>query len=222
MAHAESAEAIYALAFTAEQVQALTGLSRHQLTYWARTRFFPPERGTATIPFYSFRDLVGLRVLATLRHEHRVPLQELRKVGRWLRGMHATPWASLRLFVSGRNVYFEEPKTGARLRAGDTEQAHFRAIELKRVAADTTERVQKLRSRSAELQGQVERRRNVSRNAPRVAGTRIPTAAIWSFHDAGYSTRQILQEYPSLTAEDVAGAIAWEQKRPRKQARRSA
>jgi len=121
-----------------------------------------------------------------------------------------------------RHVYFEEPKTGARLKAGNPEQAHLQTVDLKRVAADTTERVRKLRGRPAEEQGRIERRRNIARNAPRVAGTRIPTAAIWSFHQAHYTTPQILREYPSLTAEDVAAAIAWEEKHARKSKRRSA
>lgn len=43
----------------------------------------------------------------------------------------------------------------------------------------------------------------------RIAGTRIPLKAILSFHQDGYSAEAITSEYPGLTVEDVAAAIAW-------------
>ncbi len=44
-----------------------------------------------------------------------------------------------------------------------------------------------------------------------LAGTRIPTGAIRRFAEAGYTVNQILREYPSLTREDVAAALAHEE-----------
>jgi uncharacterized protein (DUF433 family) len=41
-----------------------------------------------------------------------------------------------------------------------------------------------------------------------IAGTRIPINAVKDFHAAGYSTDQIIKEYPDLTAEDVEAALA--------------
>jgi hypothetical protein len=38
-------------------------------------------------------------------------------------------------------------------------------------------------------------------------------AAIWSFHEAGYSAPQILAEYPTLTKADVETAIAYEHRK---------
>jgi uncharacterized protein (DUF433 family) len=34
---------------------------------------------------------------------------------------------------------------------------------------------------------------------PRLDGTRIPTEAIWDFHDAGADTDEVLRAYPRLT-----------------------
>jgi uncharacterized protein (DUF433 family) len=51
-----------------------------------------------------------------------------------------------------------------------------------------------------------------------LAGTRIPTQAIWNFYRAGYKMLAILKEYPRLTAKDVQAAIEFEANRARKAA----
>ena len=45
-----------------------------------------------------------------------------------------------------------------------------------------------------------------------VAHTRIPTAAIRRFYDAGYSTSAILKEYPGLTPADIRAALEHERR----------
>ena len=50
-----------------------------------------------------------------------------------------------------------------------------------------------------------------ARNSSVIAGTRIPTAAIRRFREAGYSREQILKQYPTLSIEDVDGALAYEE-----------
>ncbi len=199
------------MAFTVEQVRALTGLSAHQLSYWVETEFFQPDLshgGTARL--FTFRDVVGLRAIAILRNEQGIPLQELRKVGEWLLKYHHKPWSGLRLFVSGRRVYVSDPDTGARLGARDPEQAYLPTVDLLKIANDTGERVEVLRRRRQEQYGKIERKRDVARNAPRLSGTRIPTSAIWAFHLAHFSADQIVREYPTLTEADVRAAIEYE------------
>src|SRR5690606_6517856 len=78
------------VAFTGKQVTKLTGLPQWTLDYWEKTGVYVPafvdER--KRVPYrriYDFRDLVSLRTLANLRREHRVPLEELRKAGNYLR-----------------------------------------------------------------------------------------------------------------------------------------
>jgi hypothetical protein len=74
---------------------------------------------------------------------------------------------------------------------------------------------EKLRERRHDEIGKLARNRYVVRNAWVVAGTRIPTAAIWNFHEAGYSPGDIIAEYPRLTLEDISAAIEFESKRKR-------
>ncbi|HEV2109642.1 MAG TPA: DUF433 domain-containing protein [Thermomicrobiales bacterium] len=49
-------------------------------------------------------------------------------------------------------------------------------------------------------------------NAPVIAGTRIPTSAVYS-HRTGSTTTEIIEDYPRLTEADVLQAIAWEETR---------
>src|SRR5689334_7967186 len=89
------------LAFSPDQVKAVSGLSTRQLRYWKDTGCFVPEyasrRGPAQI--YSFRDVVGLYTVARLRKEYRFSLQELRPIGEYLHSHSSSPWASLGFYV---------------------------------------------------------------------------------------------------------------------------
>jgi uncharacterized protein (DUF433 family) len=77
--------------------------------------------------------------------------------------------------------------------------------------SDVARDAEKLRERAPERVGKIERNRYVAHNAFVVAGTRISTAAIKRFHEAGYNTAQIIREYPDLTPEDIAAALAHEE-----------
>ncbi|MGK2961840.1 MAG: DUF433 domain-containing protein [Gemmatimonadaceae bacterium] len=206
-------------AFTAEQVCRLTGLSPRQLGYWDRTGFFPPEflddyKRRAFGRIYSFRDVVGLRVVAILRKKYSIPLQELRKVGRWLRERHEEPWSSLRFAIQGRKVVFFDPASGDAVEPRGAGQKVL-AIALEPIASQMRSASARLRDRSHEQIGQIVRNRYVVHNAWVVAGTRIPTSAIWNYHEAGFTPAAIIREYPRLTAEDVAAAIEFESRRQR-------
>jgi uncharacterized protein (DUF433 family) len=210
------------LAFTAEHVSQLTGLSNRQLGYWDRTGFFSPEyadkdRRRAFSRIYSFRDVVGLRTIAVLRNEHRVALQELRRVGAWLKKRQGTPWASLTFYVGGHRVYFDDPRTGARMGARPLGQPVL-PVAMEEIAHEMRKAAAKLTERGKTEVGKVTQRRYLVHNAPVLAGTRIPTSAVWNFHDAGYSTKQIIREYPRLTSDDVEAAIALEQRRMQRRA----
>jgi DNA-binding transcriptional MerR regulator len=202
------------LAFTTEHVCRLTGLSARQVRYWDDTGFFSPtlvhgvRRSFSRI--YSFRDVVGLRTIAVLRK--RVPLQELRRVGEWLRSHYETPWASLRFGLAGKRIVFFDPLSGVAVEARDGEQTHA-DIALEPIANEMQRAAEKLRERKADDHGHIVRHRNVVHNAFTLAGTRVPTEAVWSFHKAGYKTAAIIAEFPRLTAKDVKAAIAFEAKR---------
>ncbi len=205
------------LAFTADQVSRLTGLSERQLRYWDKSGFFNPEYGAEDRrrPYsrlYSFQYVVGLRTISTLLNHYHVPTHELRRVGAWLREHHDTPWASLRLYVGGRRVYFDDPATGARIATKPRGQMAF-PIEMEKVASSVRDDIDRVRARPLEKVGHVANNRNIVQNAPVVAGTRIPTEAIWNFHQAGYDADAIIREYPQITSVDVHAAIDYETQR---------
>jgi DNA-binding transcriptional MerR regulator len=201
-------------AFSADQVCELTGLSRRQLRYWDQTGFFAPEYSAGHSRVYSFRDLVGLRTVAKLRRS--VPLQELRKVGAWLKTKHQTPWASLRFYLSGRTVHFKDPASQRVMTAKPPEQTV--CVTMEQIVHETRQLVEQRRRRQGSDVGRIERQRSVVQNSPVLAGTRIPVDAIWNFFCAGYSTKQILEEYPSLTRKDVKAAIEFSKQHQGRQA----
>jgi uncharacterized protein (DUF433 family) len=90
------------------------------------------------------------------------------------------------------------------------------SLDLERVARDTEERSRKLVERNDNDHGTIVTNRYVFANQPVIAGTRIPTVAIWEFAQAGFSTEEILWEYPRLSAVDVESAIDFEERRRQK------
>lgn len=91
-------------------------------------------------------------------------------------------------------------------------------IALEPIANEMRAAAKRLQERGAEQIGRIVRNRYVVHNAWTLAGTRVPTQAIWNFHQAGYDTAAILKEYPRLTAADVDAAIQWEARRQDKAA----
>jgi uncharacterized protein (DUF433 family) len=207
---------------SSEQVTRLTGLSLRQLRYWDRTEFFSPEYapGYPFGPFsrvYSFRDVVGLYTIALLRKDHRFPLQKLRTVGEYLHRNHETPWASLALAVRGRDILYRDPDHPESW-VSSLQAPGQRAlpIELAEVARRVEAEAKRLQRRQPAEIGRIRRNRYVVHNAPVLAGTRVPTSAVWNLHKAGYDARTILVEYPRLQLADVQAALEYEARRRRK------
>ncbi|BBK36494.1 hypothetical protein STAQ_15720 [Allostella sp. ATCC 35155] len=200
-------------AFTEAQVERLTGLSVAQLRYWDRTDFFKPtfaeqNRRVAYSRLYSFRDVAALRVLGVLRRQYGVPLQHLRQVARHLAGLPEERWTRTALYVLQRRVVVREQGADEGFREVVSGQYVLPSVQLGEVVADTRRIVAKMRARDTAAVGQVSTSRHVLGNAPVVAGTRIPVAAIRRFVEAGHTVEQICTEYPGLTAADVAAALA--------------
>jgi uncharacterized protein (DUF433 family) len=201
------------LIFTGEQVSRLTGLPVRVLRDWERTGLFARHFGSdngrrPSRRLYSFRDLIELRALAELRQ--RLPRKELGKLAAWLREHGDTPLAELSVYLSDGKVEFTEP--------GSEPPPGAVRFELEPLAAELRRAVARLGERTPEEFGKIVRRRGVMGGDPVLAGTRIPTKAVWSFHEAGYDTPGILEQYPHLTEDDVRAAIAYEAARRRKRA----
>ena len=204
------------LAFTLEQASRATHIPERRIRYWDNTGILSPslankeDRG-AYSRIYSFRDLVGLRTIGELRDRFGVSLQCLRVVAERLRKPAETPWSELRFYVSGRRLFFRDPESQLMLSALNPGQiALVESLDLVSVARDIERRATTLTERTSDQIGQITRNRYIVNNRPVIAGTRIPTAAIWDFYEAGYSNAEILKEYPRLTLEDVETAIAYE------------
>lgn len=198
-------------AFSEEQVEQISGLSKRRLRYWAKTDFFKPSftEGSGRLPyskFYSFKDIIALRTLETLRDEKNVPLQHLRKVAEHLSHLKDDLWTRTTLYVIDRKVIFVDP---------DTEMAqeivsgqHVLKLSLDDVIRETNSKIVEFRRRPKDSIGKVERRRSVVRNAWVVAGTRIPVGAVKRLSEDGFSIEQIIAEYPDLTPADVDAALS--------------
>ena len=200
-------------AFSEDQVQRLTGISRRQLRYWDRTGFFTPSlaeenRRIAFSRIYSFTDVVSLRALNVLRNQYGVSLQHLRKAAKELPRMSEEKWGSTELFVLNRQVIFVEPET-EQYREIVSKQ-YVIGIPLRVIVSDTMRDVDALRERGKDISGSIVRSRNVCRNAWVVAGTRIRVESIKQFAKEGYTVQQIQEEYPTLTEADIEAALRHE------------
>lgn len=202
-------------AFSADHVVRLTGLTKRQLNEWDNTGFFKPQyahenRRSPYSRLYSFRDVVGLRVVSVLRNKYKISLQHLKKVAKELSEKDYAFWGQETLYVVNREVSFHEPGT-ERVRSVVKGQ-YVVPIPLEPIIGEVREAAAKLRERTTDKIGKVERHRLIMHNTTVIAGTRIPTGAIKRFKDAGYSTDAILREYPSLTKADIEAALAYEEK----------
>jgi DNA-binding transcriptional MerR regulator len=202
-------------AFSEDQVARLTGLTKGQLRYWDATGFFAPkfseeDRRAAYSRLYSFKDVVALRTISMLRNQHDVPLQHLRKVAEKLSHLKDDLWTKTTLYVLKKRVVFHEPDTGLPLEVVSGQYV-IGPILLKTIVSDTEKSVEKMHRRDRSKIGQIERNRFVNHNAWVIGGTRIPTAAIRRFKEAGYTNAQILKEYPDLKPSDIAAALLHEE-----------
>lgn len=210
--------------FTSEQVVDLTGVSRRKLGYWVQTGVIRPSvehaRGRGAVRLYSFQDLVEVRTAMYVRDL--VSLQLIRRIVLNLRarGIEA-PLASVRFGV------FKEPDAEPfvvmQLPDGEWESVRRPgqlvmeiAVPLAELVKDLEDRIEARRERRGKI-GKVERRRGTMGSTPVIAGTRVPTKAVWSLHQNGASTQEILDSYPGLHESDVRAALRVESDR-RKQA----
>lgn len=200
------------VALTDDHVAKVTGLSKSQLRAWDRRGFFSPkfaydDRKTAYSRIYSFKDVVGLKTIETLRSKYKIGFGKLKEVADQLKARGFEHWADTTLYVLKKDVYFKDPETGDVENLRDGQLAMLEIID---VIESVTKRVVDLKRRGEEKLGEVERNKFVARNSWVIAGTRIPTAAIRRYSEAGFSVGDILEEYPTLTKEDVEAALEHE------------
>lgn len=200
-------------AFSEEQVQRVTGLSKNRLRYWAKTDFFKPayvedDQRLAFSRFYSFKDVVALRTLEMLRVKNGVPLQHLRKVAQSLSHLKDDLWTNTVLYVANRKVVFKEPETGKPREVVSGQ--YVIKYPLRKLVDETRSNIEQIRARSQAEVGKIARIRGVARNAAVIAGTRISVDSVRRLREDGFSIANIIKEYPDLTTTDVKAALSTE------------
>lgn len=214
--------------FSSQQVIRLAGITKRRLDYWIDkgivTADIDRAEGRGRVRLFSFANLVEVRVAAWLRDK--VSLQLIGKIVQRLRSEDARlPLAELtfgvvedtvrgrprhQVVVLGEDGVWEEWRTGQKIMEI--------TVPLKTFAEKLRQSAEADRRRSRRV-GKTEKRRGVLGSAEVVAGTRVPTSAIWSLHEAGYSLQRILDSYPGLEPADVKAAIRAEEHRRSKRAR---
>lgn len=149
-----------------------------------------------------------MRTIAVLRKRYNFPLQQLRQIARDLSQYNDAPWSDLTLYVLGKEVYFREPDTEA---IRGVRSGQYTYLSLRRIIQDVTADAERLKHRTNDQIGKIERNRYIIHRAWVIAGTRIPTKAISNFSHAGYSIDGILSEYPQLTKLDIEAALSHEE-----------
>ena len=200
-------------AFTEEQVERVTGVTRRQLRYWAADLYGPSVKVDSAdlshLALYSFKDLVCLKVLNALRNDAKIPLQEIRRTKDRLNHLGEDLWSTTTLYVLGKRVVFDNPETGEKEEA--TSGQCVLQIPLKVVAGQIGTAVQAMRDRHADKIGKVERKKGVAQNQPVISGTRIPVRSIKAFARAGYAIGDINKQYPTLSRSDIEAALGYDE-----------
>jgi DNA-binding transcriptional MerR regulator len=196
------------LAVSDKRAKSLAGISMHQLRYWEQIGLIVPSVRRVISPrnivrLYSFQDLLQLLVAAELRKRPGISLQHIQRIVAHLRDRDfAAPLRELKFATHGKNIYFQYPD-GTWLGDPLPDQLIFRqAIALDLVG----EKIESASDRDPATAGQVVRRRGVHGSKPIFAGTRIPVGTVQRYLDAGYDTKAIIEEYPSLTPADIETA----------------
>jgi uncharacterized protein (DUF433 family) len=200
------------LALDANTASKITGISKSQLSDWERrgivTSSYAHLRSeTGSRRAYSYRDILNIRTLSQIRQQLGLPLAEITRAGAYLTTHGKTAWSQLGIGISGKRLVFRNPETH---QWADAPEQAILELNLSTLPDEVTRLVSEALQRDPANSGKIERNRNIMHNAPVVAGTRIPTSTIWVYHEDGYSTEEIIEQYPQLTPEDIEAAIAYE------------
>jgi uncharacterized protein (DUF433 family) len=144
-----------------------------------------------------------------LNRKHGIRLSQLRRVAEWLRSHLYESWTTLTFYVAGKQLAFVDGELQAIMSASRPGQTVI-PIAMSEIIRCAAADANGLRDRTPDEIGKIVQNRYISHNHPVLAGTRIRTAAIWHFHEAGYSNDDILRQYPRLQPRDVEQAIAFE------------
>ncbi len=203
-------------AYTPEQAMRVTGVSVAALRKWDVEGTLPPEfdlvgsRGEQ-FAVYSFQDLIAMQALAWLQRVPGVSLVPPTEVGKLLKTQVQLHEGALGLEQAGDVLVLVGPagRIGLlALKGNVTIPDELQRFDF--LVRDTERRSSVLNERTPDQVGRIEPLGGEPGRRSVLAGTRIPTIAVWEFHEAGYSVPEILEQYPRLTPVDVESAITYE------------
>lgn len=196
------------LAIPDKRAARIAGASLRQVRYWEEIGLVRPSIRRAMsrrkiVRLYRYQDLLELLVVATLRVERGMTLQHVRRVIDHLHARgYTAPLRDLVFATKGTEIYFQHPDGEWEGDVRPDQIVLEETIKLDRLRS----RIKEAATRAAADQGRVVKRRGVKHSQPIFAGTRIPVAAVQRYLAAGYDTAAILEEYPSLSEDDVETA----------------
>lgn len=196
---------------TRDKAALIAGITTRQIDYWSSTGLIRPEVEERLTPgrpirLYNFTEMLAVMVVAKLRNEYDVPLQEVRRVVEYVRQSLTLqqPLNEVRFAVHDRKLFFQtaEGQWESNRVPGQTVIPEALNLQPLRLA------IHRGSGRDANDIGRIERRRRTMGHKPLIAGTRVPVATIQRYLAAGRSVYQIIDAYPSLQPEDVEAARA--------------
>jgi uncharacterized protein (DUF433 family) len=199
--------------FSVEQTADLTDLGAGLLRRWDNDDIFhpaqsDPNRKRPMSRLYSFRDVVTLRTLAQAR-EFGVSGRELRKVARFVEEHPETSWDDTQIYILGHKVFFSytdvqrERHLLASKPLGQQAMPKILTIDIGKVQSDAEQRLQQLIERTSDQIGKTEQNRFVVGGAEVFAGTRIPVETVAELLRDGWSSDDVLANFPRLTKADL-------------------
>jgi uncharacterized protein (DUF433 family) len=166
--------------------------------------------------FLSLADLAEAWILASIRREHSISLQSLRRALEWMRERteRSHPLAAIPLLTDGASLLFEA--FGQYVNASHQGQLEWRAIVepcLKRIERDADGSVVRMFPQSHLRQAPDERPvvidPRVQFGRPCLAGTGVPTSVLFDRWAAGESAEDLARDF-GLAAEQVDEALRFE------------
>ncbi|MDQ3715669.1 MAG: DUF433 domain-containing protein [Actinomycetota bacterium] len=189
----------------------IAGISTRQIDYWSSTGLVRPSIEDRLTPgrrirLYDFTEMLAVMVVAKLRKDHDVPLQEVRRVVEYIRNSLSLerPLNEVTFAVHRRRLYFMTADGHWENDRVPGQSVIPEALNLRALRIEVERRSQR---RPSDV-GRIERRRRTMGHKPLIAGTRVPVATIQRYLAAGRSVDQITAAYPALRPEDVEAARA--------------
>lgn len=194
-------------ALSDERAAALAAISRQRLRYWEKTNLVVPDIQRSISPrnvvrLYSLQRVVELVVASELRRQ-RVSLQHIRRIVEYLRQQgYNAPLREVRFALSGDQVVFQHADGSWEDSSHPFQGVMAHVIDLDEIRVRMRQRL----ARSTADSGWIEKRRKVQASKPVFRGTRVPVGVVRDYLKAGRGAQEILEAFPSLTAEDIEAA----------------